>query len=53
MTISRPGKGPALRGYLALSRVLPLLAPAEVAPFVPLLMAHACAAMTHLSGAVR
>lgn len=27
MTISRPGKGPALRGYLALSRVLPLLAP--------------------------
>ena len=35
------------------TRLLPGLGPTGVAPFVPLLMAHVCAALTHLSAPVR
>ena len=42
-------------GLLALLRdvVLPALGPAALAPFLPLLVAHVSAAMTHLADAVR
>ncbi|GAB4823624.1 hypothetical protein N2152v2_010670 [Parachlorella kessleri] len=42
----------ALREALA-APVLPTLGPAALGPFVPLLMAHVCSAMTHLAEPVR
>ena len=43
----------ALRDELLRGALLPLLGPAALAPFVPLLMAHVCAAMTHLAEPIR
>lgn len=42
----------ALRQLLS-GTLLPALAPPALAPFVPLLMAHVCAAMTHLAEPIR
>lgn len=42
----------ALRDLLG-STLLPAMGPAALAPFVPLLMAHVCAAMTHLAEPIR
>ncbi|PRW33261.1 Testis-expressed sequence 10 [Chlorella sorokiniana] len=42
----------ALRELLS-STLFPALGPASLAPFVPLLMAHICAAMTHLAEPIR
>lgn len=42
----------ALRDLLS-STLLPALGAGPLAPFVPLLMAHVCAAMTHLSDPIR
>ena len=42
----------ALRDLLR-GTLLPALGPRALAPFVPLLMAHTCAAMTHLAEPVR
>lgn len=42
----------AARGLLA-ATLLPALGGAALAPYVPLLMAHVCAAMTHLAEPIR
>ena len=42
----------ALRDALA-APLLPTLGPAALGPFVPLLMAHVCSAMTHLAEPIR
>ncbi|KAL4439859.1 hypothetical protein ABPG75_002860 [Micractinium tetrahymenae] len=42
----------ALRELLS-GTLLPALGPAALAPFVPLMMAHVCAAMTHLAEPIR
>lgn len=42
----------ALRALLG-GTLLPALGPAALAPFVPLLMAHVCAAMTHPAEPIR
>lgn len=34
-------------------KLLPLLSPLALGPFVPLLMAHVCSAMTHLTASIR